>query len=200
MANANAPFGLKPYINSGSPPTFEIVERKIASGNSTKIFTGDPVKRLVTGYVAQMANGDSVALLDGIFMGCRYLSVSQGRIVNNNYWPGADASGDVTALIYPILSSSPQLFLVQKDATTAAFADIGGNFDLTIGSGNTTNGRSTAVLAGSAGTTATLPWRLVDLWGAGGKGNVGPGTEAGAYNWCVVAANVTGTGITGLTA
>lgn len=201
MANTNAPFGFKPLQNVGSPPTFETVERKIASNNSTAIFTGDPVKRLATGYVAQMAASDSVALLDGIFWGCRYLSTSLGRVITNNYWPGSDATGDVTAFVIPILGAAGQYFLVQTDSTGVAFADIGGGFDIEVGSGTTANGRSSVVLDASAGAsaTATLPWRLVDLWGVGGKGNVGPGSEAGAYNWAIVSANVTGTGIAGLT-
>ncbi len=201
MANVNAPYGFYPLQNVGSPPMFELAERRIASGNSTKIFTGDPVKRLNTGYITQMANADSVAILDGIFWGCRYLSTSLGRVVKSNYWPGADATGDVTAYVIPILHSAPQLFRVQTDSTGVAFADIGGNFDIEVGTGNTATGRSSVVLDASAGAsaTATVPWRLVDLWGVGGAGNVGPGSESGAYNWAIVAPNVTGTGIAGLT-
>src|SRR5690606_11951063 len=153
--------------------------------NSTKIFTGDPVKRLNTGYITQMANADSVALLDGIFWGCRYLSTSLGRVVKSNYWPGADATGDVTAYVIPILHSAPQLFRVQTHSTGVAFAGIGANSDIEVATGHTATGRSSVVLDASAGAsnTATVPWRLVDLWGVGGAGNVGPGSESGAYNW-----------------
>ena len=59
---------------------------------------------------------------------------------------------------------------------------------------------------GTLNTTATLPLRIVDLWanwtsgnnpeGAGGGSSPMPGTQAGAYNWAVVAINTQGsTGI-----
>lgn len=203
MANTNAPFGFKPIASMGVCPNYELAEFVIDKDDSTKIFRGDPVKLLTTGYVAQWTASTAVSQLAGIFWGCRYLSTSQGRIVSNNYWPGSDAAGDVTALVVPILFNVPQYFLVQTDSTGAAFADKYGNFDIQLGTGSTATGQSGAYLdISTINTTATLPFRLIDLWGGtppAGRGNVGPGTQSGAYNWVIVAANI-GAGSTGLSA
>lgn len=181
----------------GVTPNFETVEMIVDKDDTTAIYTGDPVKLLSTGYIAQWSAGTAVSQLAGIFWGCRYLSTSLGRVITNNYWPGSDASGDVTALVIPCVFNVPQYFVVQTDSTGATFADKYRNYDVALGTGSTANGRSGAYLDLSTGnTTATLPFRLVDLWGGtppSGRGNVGSGTESGAYNWVIVAANVTGT-------
>lgn len=195
MPNTNAPFGLDPLGSIGVAPNFELVEMRVAYNDTTKIYTGDPVKRINTGYVAQWTATTAVSQLAGIFMGCRYLSTAQGKMVRSAYWPGADLAvgNDCYALVLPINPGSFQKFAIQTNATGAAFADIGLNYDITVGTGSTVTGRSGAVLDISTGaTTATLPFRLVGLVGAGGNGSVGPGTEAGAYNWAIVVANVNG--------
>jgi len=198
MANTNAPFGLRPLGTRGGPPNFELMPVRIAY-NAGAIYTGDPVKRLSTGYVSAWTASTAVSQLAGIFVGCEYLSTAQGKIVKNNYWPGSDvASGnDVTGYIIPVNLASPTYFEIQTDGTGAAFADIGMNFDVAMGTGSTRTGRSGAYLdISTVAATATLPFRLIDLKGTGGRNNVGPGCEAGAYNWVIVAANFTGsTGI-----
>lgn len=176
----------------GSSATFELREFKIASGDSTKCFTGDPVKYLTTGYVSQWSNGTAVSQLGGIFVGCEYFSIALGRRIRNNYWPGSDASGDVSCKIIPIQGALPMEFEVQCDSTGAAFSDLYGNVDVTLGTGNTTTGQSAAFVALSVATTTTLPFRILNLKGTGGQGNVGPGTQSGAYNIAIVTANVYG--------
>jgi hypothetical protein len=193
MANTNSPFGAAPYQGAdGAAPTYGMVSRLIAYNDSTKIFRGDLVKQLTTGYVAQWTNGTAVSQAVGIFWGCKYYSLSQQATTFSKYWPGTDVATNaiVTAYILPINTGVPAQFLIQTDATGAAFADIGGNFDVTMGTGSTTTGMSAMVLAtaAAAATTATLPFRLVRL-----KSNVAPGapgTETGAYNQCIVQANI----------
>ena len=121
------------------------------------------------------------------------------------YWPGTDAaSGTVLAQYVPAAITPTPLFVIQTDATGITVADIGANADITVGTGSTTTGFSASVLnTGSLNTTATLPLRVVDLWanysmgnwptGAGGSSSLAPGTQAGAYNWAVVAINNMGT-------
>ena len=95
MANTNSPFGFRQYYGgSGGAPTFAQSTRLIASTNSTPIYSGDPVMPVIStanGYITQGAAGTTT--LAGIFVGCKYLSVSQKRTVWNSYWPGSDASG-----------------------------------------------------------------------------------------------------------
>ena len=59
MANTFAPNGFSQYQGTGSAPTYEQVQMAIASANTTKIFTNDPVMQacgttgLGTGYITQ---------------------------------------------------------------------------------------------------------------------------------------------------
>jgi len=195
VSNTNAPFGFVPYRGNGAAPTYELATRYIASNNTTKIFQGDPVIPLTTGYIGQMSAGGTVRC-EGIFWGCKYLSTSQKRTVWSNFWPGADATGDVEAYLY----SNPQMqFEVQSsDASgTAAitFANIGEYVNIGYGiglsgtpNGNTANGLSTASIdQDTLNTTVTLPFIIVGLVEAP------PGSEgtdaASEYNRVIVAFN-----------
>jgi hypothetical protein len=182
MANINAPFGFRQYKGNGSPPTFEQTTAKVASNNSTAIFFGDPVVPLSTGYIAR-ASVNTVQLA-GVFVGCKYLSVALKRTVWSNYWPGADANGDVEAYV---INDPNARFVAQSGATGVAFADINANIGIDAGTGNTATGISGAFLdVSTINTTNTLPFRVVELV----KDPPGsPGTFSGAYNWVVVAFN-----------
>lgn len=158
MANTAAPFGFRQYKGTGSSPTYEQVEMLIASGNATPIYFGDavvPVTGSATGYIKQ-ATASTVALA-GIFVGCKYLSTSQKRTVWSNYWPGSDATGDVTA--YVVNDPNAQ-FLVQAGATVVGQSKVGQNIQLNVGTGNTANGLS-GMYVETPATTATLPFRVV---------------------------------------
>lgn len=160
MANTQAPFGFSQYRGTGSAPTYEQVEMAIASNNATPIFSGDavvPVTGPATGYITKATAG-TVALA-GIFVGCKYLSVSQKRTVWSNYWPGSDANGDVTA--YVINDPNAQ-FVVQAGSTVVGFNKIGQNIQLNVGTGNTANGLSGMYVENPA-TTATLPFRVTGI-------------------------------------
>ena len=195
MANTNAPFGFVPYRGNGAAPTYELSTRMIASANTTKIFQGDPVIPLTTGYITQMSAG-GIVRCEGIFSGCKYLSTSAKRTVWSNYWPGADANGDVEAYLY----SSPQMqFEVQSSDTGATsaitFANIGEYINIGYGinlagtpNGNTANGLSTAsVDQDTLATTVTHPFIIVGLVEAP------PGAEgtdsASEFNRVIVAFN-----------
>lgn len=216
MANVNAPFGLLQQGNTGSgaPPNFEMANANVAYNDSTKIYRGDPVKKLSTGYVSQWTASTAVSQLAGIFWGCEYLSTAQGKMVYSQFWPGADvastAQSSIIAYLIPCNLGVPTTFLVQSDATGIAFADIGQNVDVALGTGSTLSGKSGAYLdTGTLGVTATLPFRIKGLYGGlpgvGGvqgiqPGDTGPysGSATGAYNWVLVQANVSGAGSTGI--
>ena len=135
-----------------------------------------------------------------------------GKLVANNFWPGNDvastAQTSIVADIIPCTGSASPTFIAQSDSTGVAFADIGQTCDVTLGTGSAFTGQSGAYLS-NLGTTATLPFRIVGLYGglpgAGGfmgvqPGSGGPysGSATGAYNWVIVRANVTGAGATGI--
>jgi len=203
MSNTNAPFGFMPVnVSPGSPtPSYGLMTKRILYSNATAIYRGDPVKLLASGYVAQWTQGTAVSQLAGIFWGCSYLSTAQGRTTNSTYWPGTDVSATAayaTAYIIPCVGSgAPPLFKVQSDSTQIAFADIGQNVDVTVGTGTAgIYGKSGASLAyATLATTATLPFRVVDLWSNISPGDAGT-DDTSSYNIAVVRANIAGeTGI-----
>jgi len=177
MANTAAYFGFTQYQGgAGGAPTFAQSARRIASGNTTPIYTGDPVMPVVStanGYITQGAAGTT--RLDGIFVGCKYLNTSLNRTVWSPYWPGSGATGDVEAYV---IDDPSVRFLVQTSfsgapmtgtATTMTSGIIGQYAQFTIGSGNTSTGRSGAYLS-SVATTVTFPFIVVDYQISGNNG------------------------------
>ena len=168
MANVNGPFGFLQSGTASGPPNFAQsgnTPYRIAAGYATAIFFGDLVRMNVTptGYVEQWANGDgstATKIPVGIFYGCSYYSTGQRKTVFNNYWPGSDATGDVTAYVCDDPNAQ---FLVQANAGPIAQTAIGQNADIAATPlGNTTTGLSTMSLA-TPTTTNTLPFKVVNV-------------------------------------
>jgi len=194
MANTNSPFGFRQYYGgSGGAPTFAQSTRLIASTDSTAIYSGDPVMPVVStanGYITQAAPGTTT--LAGIFLGCKYLSTSQKRVVWNSYWTGSDATGDVEAYIiddpnaqFSVMGNSTT-FNITGSLTTVTSSTVGQYAQFAIGTGNTASGQSGAYL-NSVATTATLPF-IVRALIASPPG--APGADpTTAYNQVIVGFN-----------
>ena len=165
MANTNAPFGFRQYYGgSGGAPTFAQSTRLIASTNTTPIYSGDPVMPVVStanGYITQATAGTTT--LAGIFVGCKYLSVSQKRTVWNSYWPGSDASGDIEAYIIDdpssqfVVMGNSTTFNITGSLTTFTSSKVGQYAQFATGTGDANTGQSGAYL-NSVGTTVTFPF------------------------------------------
>lgn len=191
MANTNSPFGFRQYRGLGYAPTYEQVVMKIKSDNQTAIFFGDAVIPLSTGYIAQATA--STVQMAGVFVGCKYTSVSQKRTVWSNYWPGSDANGDVEAYV---VNDPNARFVVQAGSTAIGQADINANIQLNVGTGNTATGIS-GMYVENPNTTDTLPFRIVGLVTEPPGAN-GTDTTSG-YNQIIVAFNnVSGRQLTGV--
>lgn len=194
MSNTNSPFGFSQYQGgAGGAPTFAMSERRIASGNATAIFTGDPVNPVIgaaTGYITQGVPG--TVRIDGIFWGCKYTSVSQKRTVWSNYWPGSDASGDVLAYVvddpnsrFKVMGNSTT-FNITGTLSTYTSSPVGQYAQYAIGTGSTATGISGAYL-NTLATTVTLPFIVTDLiTSPPGANGADPTT---AYNQVVVGFN-----------
>ena len=177
MANTFAPYGFLQYQGgAGGAPTFAQSTRKIASGNTTAVYTGDPVMPVVStanGYITQAAAGTTV--LAGIFVGCKYLSTSQKRTVWSSYWPGSDTSYDVEAYVIDdpnarfVVQSSGSGFPITGTATAQTSGVQGQYAQFTIGTGNSATGRSGAYIS-AVGTTVTYPFIVVDYATSFGNG------------------------------
>ena len=168
MANTQAYFGFTQYQGgAGGAPTFAQSVRRIAS-SSGAIYTGDPVMPAVStanGYIVQGSPGSTT--LAGIFVGCKYLSTSLGRTVWSSYWPGSGATGDVEAYVIDdpnsrfIVQTSTSSFPMTGSVSTMTSGVIGQYAQFSIGTGNTSTGRSGAYLS-SLATTATFPFIITD--------------------------------------
>lgn len=117
----------------------------------------------------------------GVFVGCKYLSVSQKRTTWGQYWPGSDANGDVTG--YIITDPNAQFAVMTGNSNTTAtpvgLANIGQNisfhyqnYNTAATNGNTGNGLSTffadqySLIANSVlgpPANALLPFRITGL-------------------------------------
>lgn len=163
MANLDGPFGLVPYKSLHGGPVTPANEYAIASGYSSNIFTGDPVKLVAGGGIEVAAAGD--AGITGVFAGVEYTD-TDGNVVFKKYWPASTAtlnSEDAKASVY---DDPDLLYLVQADddGTALTKADIGQNADLLAGTGSTTFGQSRYELDQSTkGTSAALQVRIMGL-------------------------------------
>lgn len=199
MANTQAPFGLRLLGNQGGvSANYELITAKIQSNNSTAIYHGDPVKISNDGYIDQWTASTAVSQLYGVFSSCKYFDTALGRTVNRPYWPGANASGTITAYLVPCVLAVPPKFVIASSGTAITQADVGANADISVGTGSTVGGcfSGASLDQSTLATTATLPFRVVGLYS-----DIEPRAPNGAdnsssYNWVIVTANVTGsTGI-----
>lgn len=192
MANQNYPFGLRTLgiSGGGASATFGTVTR-LAPSNASAIFNGDPVmNNATTGYIQKWTAAEINSRLAGVFRGCKYFSTALQRVVWSPYWPGSGATGDVECYLDPIMASPQLEFVVQASGDALTIAEIGCNFDVVMGAGNTVTGQSTTALdSATADTTvATLPFRMIGLWN-GPSGSIGADSTS-SYNWVIVAPNV----------
>lgn len=170
MANIIGPFGLQQWGTASGMPNFAETHNtpyRIAAGNGTAIFYGDLVNYVVTtGYIQQWAagNGSATVIVAGVFIGCEYYSTSQKKNVWNNYWPGSDATGDVSAYV---VDDPNALFRIQGDTTLGVpitQTSLGRVADVVVNAGNTTTGISGMALAlPTTSTSGFLPLKMVNL-------------------------------------
>jgi hypothetical protein len=187
MANVSAPFGFSQYSGTGSAPTYE-QNVGFCAYNTAAMYYGDPVFQNANGSVYPTTPG--VLALAGVFVGCKYLSVSQKRTVWANFWGASDVASTNTVEVY-IITDPNARFLAQvggSSSTGLATTDIGANVQFAYGTPNTMSGISGAYIdiTVTPTTTATLPFRVVGLITDPPGAN---GTASGAYNLAVVAFN-----------
>jgi hypothetical protein len=196
MANVIGPFGFSQWGTASGMPNFMETHNtpyRIAAGNTTAIFYGDLVRYVVgapTGYLTQWTAGDgatSTQIPVGIFIGCEYYSTSQKKNVWNNYWPGSDATGDVSAYV---VDDPNSLWRVQAaTGVTVTQTSLGLNADIaSTPSGSTVTGISGMALAAPTATSSTtFPFKVVNLITTPPGANGTDLTTAG--NYVIVAYN-----------
>jgi hypothetical protein len=161
------PYGLVP-INSldGKPYAGAIRQIPIAAGFGTAIFDGDTVQINADGYLIKSTSTNAGTIV-GVCMGGQYVN-SSGQTVQAQYIPASISTAANPAYAY-VVDDQQALFkvaVVTSGTTmgTASRADVGSNVALVLNAGSTTTGNSAfAVTLTGAGTTATIPLRVIDV-------------------------------------
>lgn len=159
MSNVQAPYGFR-HVGSlaGASANFEQVAFPISSSYATAIGIGDCV--VFSSGKLQLAAAGTTQIA-GVFVGCKYQSISlkQPRF---GYWPGnGDASADAEGYI---INSPYATFQVQSSGSAITQANVDKNANFVAGTVNTTTGFSAQALdQTTVGTTATLPFRIVKI-------------------------------------
>jgi hypothetical protein len=162
----SAPYGLVP-VNSldGKPYAGAIRQIPVATGFATAIFNGDTVL-ISDGYLIKSTTTNSGGIV-GVVMGGQYTN-SSGQLVQGQYIPAGASTSANPAVAY-VVDDQQALFkvaVVTSGTTmgTASRADVGSNVPLVLNAGSTTTGDSAfGVTLTGAGTTATIPLRVIDV-------------------------------------
>ena len=163
----SAPFGLQPINRiDGMPYAGAIRQIPVAAGFGTAIFDGDTVVINSDGYLVKSTTTDSGNIV-GVCMGGQYVN-SNGQTIQGQYIPALASTASNLAYAY-VVDDPMALFkvaVVTSGTTmgTAGRTVVGTNLALVLNAGNTTTGNSAfAVTLTGAGTTATLPIRVIDV-------------------------------------
>jgi hypothetical protein len=163
----SAPYGLEP-INSldGKPYAGAIRQIPVAAGFATAIFNGDTVQIDSTGYLIKSTSTNAGTIV-GVCLGGQYVN-SSGQTVQGQYIPASISTSTNPAYAY-VVDDQQALFkvaVVTSGTTmgTASRADVGSNVALVLNAGSTVTGNSAfGVTLTGAGTTATIPLRVIDV-------------------------------------
>ena len=163
----SAPYGLSPINRiDGLPYAGAFRQIPVAAGFGTAIFDGDTVVINSDGYLVKSTTTDSGNIV-GVCMGGRYIN-SLGQPTRGQYIPALASTA--SNLAYAFVVDDPmalfKVAVVTSGTTmgTAGRTVVGSNLPLVLNPGNTTTGNSAfAVTLTGAGTTATIPVRVIDV-------------------------------------
>ena len=163
----SAPFGLQPVNRiDGMPYAGAIRQIPVAAGFGTAIFDGDTVVINSDGYLVKSTTTNSGDIV-GVCVGGQYVN-SSNQTVQGQFIPASASTTTNLALAY-VVDDPMALFkvaVVTSGTTmgTAGRTVVGTNLALVLNAGNTTTGNSAfAVTLTGAGTTATIPIRVIDV-------------------------------------
>lgn len=169
MANANAPFGLRPINENGTPWSGQGKLIAFASGNSNNLFLGDPLVPVGGGdgngvpYMT-IATAGAGNVVSGGFIGMSNGPAGSGYTLTRDLPVYRQAS----IANYGFICDDPnQLYAIMEDSVGGAMAAgtaPSDNADLVAGSGSTVSGFSGWMLDSSTvGTGATKQLRILGL-------------------------------------
>jgi len=163
----SAPYGLKPVNRiDGMPYAGAFRQIPVAASFATAIFFGDTVQIDSTGYLIASTSTNAGTIV-GVCVGGQYVN-SSGQTVQGQYLPASISTSTNPAYAY-VIDDPMALFKVAvvSSGTTMSSAGrtvVGTNLALVLNAGSTTTGDSAfAVTLTGAGTTATIPIRVIDV-------------------------------------
>jgi hypothetical protein len=171
MATNLSRTGFHPLGNAGSTSTQQ-TRRRVASNNSTAIFRGDCMVYSAAGVIGLATAGSGVTFVS---QGASYYDSTIGGRRENPYLPASttyastsfDDHGETDeSFVYVQADPVNTRFLAQFSASTPALTDLTKNANFAAGAGgSTTTGVSSHTLdQTSLGTSASLDFRITDLW------------------------------------
>lgn len=170
MANANAPFGIRPINDNGTPWSGQGRVICFPTADANNIFLGDPVVPLGgtdnfgVPLVGLASAGATDTILGGFIGRCNGPAGSRATLLQNDtVWRHA------SILTYGFICDDPnQLYTIQEDSVGGAIAAATGGFangNLVSGVGNQTTGFSGWMLQSSsvASGNPTFQIRVLEL-------------------------------------
>lgn len=183
----NPTMGFQSFGNAeGSSPTAGMTPVWIASTDASLIFRGDAIITSSIGgtnnsgaYITAAATGNN-GPIRGVFQGCYQFQTVAQRVIWSNSFLGSVTGSTADVKAY-VIDNPDQQFIAQASTGAAISSSmIGTNIGFTLNSstGNQTTGYSNVALQSTTvGSTANLPFRIVDFYsayapGGGAFGNV----------------------------
>lgn len=160
MSQVSAPFGLRPAFHPSGLDRAQALAGGIASGHTTSIFKGQPVKYVAgTGTIEEVTSTEPFS---GAFAGVEWTDVTGRRRVSN-FWPANTAyqTGSCIAYFY---NDEKIVYEIQADGVVAQTA-IGNEADFSnLTAGSTYTGLSQATMSASlVGSGVQGQVRIVDI-------------------------------------
>jgi hypothetical protein len=155
MSQVSAPFGLRPVFHPSGLDRAQALAGGIASGHTTSIFKGQPVKYVAgTGTIEEVTGTEQFS---GAFAGVEWTDVTGRRRVSN-YWP-ANTAYQVGSCIAYFYNDPVIVYEIQADGVVAQ-TSVGNQANFSnLTAGSTFTGLSQATMSAS-------------LVGAGNQGQV----------------------------
>lgn len=154
MSSTNAPFGMRAaYSPSG---TIREMASTIATGYTSDIYTGQPVKIGNDGTLQAAAAGDAFI---GIFAGCQYQPSGAQRPVVSPQWTANTAATQIVAYY----TMDPYIvYEIQADGPIAQ-SQVGEQANFTNAAANNGLGYSTCTISSSTASSGNYQLRVIGI-------------------------------------
>ena len=164
----SAPYGFKPINRyDGIPYAGATLQFPISGSYNTPIYNGASVK-LIDGGTIALSGATTTGTIIGVFVGVQYTN-SSGQTVQAQYYPGTSVTNAIAYVVVDPAAEFKVAVTTSGTAGTVTYANatiLGCNVAEVYGTGSTTTGDSGSSIvkpANGAGSTSTLPWRVVAL-------------------------------------